>query len=91
MMTVAQSTAIPLIPAPRGRFSALTVGSDSQHLSGLTPRLRSLGATAVHGAATARAGGIPSPVGPHDVCIVDAPLPSLYDGCAGCAPSAGAG
>lgn len=79
MMTVAQSTAIPLIPAPRGRFSALTIGTDAVHLSALMPRLRSLGAAAVHSAATARAGRIPHPVGPHDVCVVEAPLTALPD------------
>ena len=79
MITVAQSTAVPLIPAPRGRFSALTVGTDSPHLVGLTPRLRSLGAAAVHNAASARSGQIPQPVGPHDVCVLDAALPILPD------------
>lgn len=79
MITVAQQTTVPLIPAPRGRFSALTVGTDSHHLASLTPRLRSLGATAVHNAATARAGQIPRPVGPHDLCVVESPLPQLRD------------
>jgi DNA-binding CsgD family transcriptional regulator len=79
MITVAQSTAVPLIPAPRGRFAALTVGTDSHHLVGLTPRLRSLGAAAVHNATSARSGQIPQPVGPHDVCVLDAALPILPD------------
>jgi DNA-binding CsgD family transcriptional regulator len=79
MITVAQGTAVPLIPAPRGRFSALTVGTDSHHLVGLTPRLRSLGAAAVHNATSARSGQIPQPVGPHDVCVLDAALPILPD------------
>jgi DNA-binding CsgD family transcriptional regulator len=79
MMTVAQSTAVPLIPAPRGRFGALAVGADAAHLSAVMPRLRSLGASAVHSAATAGAGRIPHPVGPHDICVIDAPLASLPD------------
>jgi DNA-binding CsgD family transcriptional regulator len=79
MITVAQHTAVPLIPAPRGRFAALTVGNESHHLIGLTPRLRSLGAAAVHNASTARNGHIPQPVGPHDVCVLDAPMLVLQD------------
>lgn len=79
MMTVAQSTAVPLVPSPRGRFSALTVGADSGHLAALTPRLRSLGATAVHRAATARSGGIPQPVSHHDLCVLETPLDTLRD------------
>lgn len=79
MITVAQRSSVPLIPMPRGRFSALTVGTDSHHLAGLAPRLRSLGATAVHNAATAHRGQVPRPTGGHDVCIVEAPLPHLRD------------
>jgi DNA-binding CsgD family transcriptional regulator len=79
MITVAQQTAVPLVPAPRGRFSALTVGIDSTHLAGLSPRLRSLGATAVHSAVTARSGQVPRPVGPHDVCVIESALPQLRD------------
>lgn len=79
MITVAQRTAVPLIPAPRGRFSALTVGTDPQHLSGITPRLRSLGASAVHSAPSARSGQVPRPVSSNDVCVVEASLPMLHD------------
>ncbi|HEX6888379.1 MAG TPA: LuxR C-terminal-related transcriptional regulator [Candidatus Nanopelagicales bacterium] len=79
MITVAQRTAAPLIPAPRGRFSALTVGTDSQHLVSITPRLRSLGASAVHAARSTLAGGIPSPTTQHDVCVLDAPATQVRE------------
>lgn len=79
MITVAQQTTVPLIPAPRGRFAALTVGPSSDHLTNLTPRLRSLGATAVHSSSTARLGQVPRPMGGHDVCVVDVALPHLRD------------
>jgi DNA-binding CsgD family transcriptional regulator len=79
MITVAQRTAVPLIPTPRGRFSALTVGTDLQHLTGITPRLRSLGASAVHSATSARTGQVPRPVSSNDVCVVEASLPMLHD------------
>lgn len=72
MMTVAESSAVPIIPMPRGRFTALTVGIDASHITGLTPKLRSLGAASVHRTATARGGNVPPPVGPHDVCVVEA-------------------
>ena len=79
MITVAQRSAAPLIPAPRGRFAALTVGADSHHLATLTPRLRSLGASAVHSAESARGGQIPRPTGQQDVCVLEVPLPHLRD------------
>jgi DNA-binding CsgD family transcriptional regulator len=79
MITVAQNTAVPLIPSPRGRFAALTVGSESHHLASLTPRLRSLGAAAVHSATTSRSGRVPRPTGPHDVCVLDAPLNTVNE------------
>jgi DNA-binding CsgD family transcriptional regulator len=79
MITVAQRTTAPLIPAPRGRFAALTVGVDSQHLVTLTPRLRTLGATAVHAARTARGGPLPQPAGTHDVGVLDVPATCVRD------------
>lgn len=79
MITVAQSAAVPIIPMPRGRFAALTVGVDVAHVAGLTPRLRSLGASAVHRAATARGGQVPSPNGPHDLCVVEASGPQIRE------------
>ena len=79
MITVAQSTAVPIIPLPRGRFAALTVGVDAAHVAGLTPRLRSLGASAVHRATTARGGQVPSPNGPHDLCVVEAAGPQIRE------------
>jgi DNA-binding NarL/FixJ family response regulator len=79
MITVAQSTAVPIIPLPRGRFSALTVGIDAAHVTGLTPRLRSLGASSVHRAATARGGQIPSPTGQHDLCVIEAAGPQIRE------------
>ncbi len=79
MITVAQSTAVPIIPMPRGRFTALTVGIESTSVAGLTPRLRSLGASAVHRAATARGGQVPSPQGPHDLCVVEASGPQIRE------------
>jgi DNA-binding NarL/FixJ family response regulator len=79
MITVSQGTAVPLVPAPRGRFTALTVGADAQHLAGMTPRLRSLGATSVHTAATARTGQVPRTNNSSDVCVVAASLPMLPD------------
>ena len=79
MITVAQRTAVPLIPAPRGRFSALTVGAEAQHLAVLTPRLRSLGASAVHNATSARSGQVPRPVSTTDVCVIEAAPPGLHD------------
>ncbi len=72
MMTVAESAAVPIIPMPRGRFTALTVGIDATHVTGLTPRLRSLGASCVHRASTARVGQVPAPIGSHDVCVLAA-------------------
>ena len=79
MITVAQRSTAPLIPAPRGRFCALTIGADSHHLATLHPRLRSLGATTVHSAESARAGRTPLPSGQQDVCVVEVPLPLLRD------------
>lgn len=79
MITVAQSATVPIIPLPRGRFAALTVGVDAAHVAGLTPRLRSLGASAVHRAATARGGQVPSPNGPHDLCVVEATGPQIRE------------
>jgi DNA-binding CsgD family transcriptional regulator len=79
VITVAQSNAVPIIPLPRGRFAALTVGVDSTHVAGLTPRLRSLGASAVHRAATARGGQVPSPTGAHDLCVVEASGPQVRE------------
>ncbi len=79
MITVAQSTTAPIIPLARGRFAALTVGVDAAHVAGLTPRLRSLGAAAVHRAATARGGQVPSPNGPYDLCVVEATGPHLRE------------
>ncbi|MCU0301850.1 MAG: helix-turn-helix transcriptional regulator [Candidatus Nanopelagicales bacterium] len=79
MITVAQRTTAPLIPAPRGRFAALTVGVDSQHLVALTPRLRTLGASAVHAARTARGGVLPHPGGSHDVGVLDVPVSCVRD------------
>ncbi len=79
MMTVAESAAVPIIPMPRGRFAALTVGIDPTHVTGLTPRLRSLGASAVYRAPTARDGQVPSPLGAHDVCVVEASGPQVRD------------
>jgi DNA-binding NarL/FixJ family response regulator len=79
VITVAQSTAVPIIPLPRGRFSALTVGVDASHVAGLTPRLRSLGASVVNRAATARGGQVPSPNGPHDLCVVEAAGPQIRE------------
>lgn len=72
MIAVAQSTAAPIIPIPKGRFSALTVGIDATVVTGLTPRLRSMGASSVHRAASARGGQVPAPTGPHDLCVVQA-------------------
>ena len=79
MITVAQSNAVPIIPLPRGRFSALTVGVDAAHVAGLTPRLRSLGASVVQRATTARGGQVPSPNGPHDLCVVEAAGPQIRE------------
>ncbi len=79
MITVAQSSAVPIVPLPRGRFTALTVGVDTTHVSGLTPRLRSLGATSVHRAATARGGQVPRPTSQHDVCVVEAAGPQIRE------------
>ena len=79
MITVAQHTAVPLIPAPRGRFTALTVGTDPQHLSTLTPRLRSLGASAVMSTPSARSGQVPRPSSTTDVCVVEAAPPMLHE------------
>jgi DNA-binding NarL/FixJ family response regulator len=79
VITVAQSTAVPIIPLPRGRFAALAVGVDAAHVAGLTPRLRSLGASAVHRATTARGGQVPSPNGPHDLCVVEATGPQIRE------------
>jgi DNA-binding CsgD family transcriptional regulator len=79
VITVAQSTAVPIIPLPRGRFAALTVGVDAAHVAGLTPRLRSLGASAVHRAATARGGQVPSPSGAHDIAVVEASGPQVRE------------
>jgi DNA-binding NarL/FixJ family response regulator len=79
VITVAQSTAVPIIPLPRGRFAALAVGVDAAHVAGLTPRLRSLGASAVHRASTARGGQVPSPNGPHDLCVVEATGPQIRE------------
>jgi len=79
MITVAQRSTIPMIPAPRGRFTALTVGADSGHLIGLAPRLRSLGASSVHSMESARHGQVPRPIGQHDLCVLDSPLPQLRD------------
>jgi DNA-binding CsgD family transcriptional regulator len=79
MITVAQSNAAPIIPLPRGRFAALTVGVDAAHVAGLTPRLRSLGASAVQRAITARGGQVPSPNGPHDLCVVEAAGPQVRE------------
>jgi DNA-binding CsgD family transcriptional regulator len=79
MITVAQSNAVPIIPMPRGRFSALTVGVDAAHVAGLTPRLRSLGASVVQRATTARGGQVPSPSGPHDLCVVEAAGPQIRE------------
>jgi DNA-binding NarL/FixJ family response regulator len=79
MITVAQRTTAPLIPSPRGRFAALTVGVDSQHLVSVTPRLRSLGATAVHAARTARAGRLPMAATSLDVGVLDAPAACVLD------------
>jgi len=79
VITVAQSTAVPIIPMPRGRFAALTVGVDAAHVAGLTPRLRSLGASAVHRATTARGGQVPSPNGPHDLCVIEASGPQIRE------------
>ncbi len=79
MITVAQSTAMPMIPLPRGRFAALTVGLDASRGAGLTPRLRSLGASAVHRAGTARGGQVPSPTGPHDLCVIEATGPQVRE------------
>ena len=79
MITVAQSTAVPIVPLPRGRFAALTVRIDAPHVTRLTPRLRSLGASSVHRAATARGGQIPSPTGQHDLCVVEAVGPQIRE------------
>ncbi len=79
MITVAQSATVPIIPLPRGRFAALTVGVDAAHVAGLTPRLRSLGASAVYRATTARGGQVPSPNGPHDLCVVEAAGPQVRE------------
>jgi DNA-binding CsgD family transcriptional regulator len=79
VITVAQSTAVPIIPMPRGRFAALTVGVDAARGAGLTPRLRSLGASAVHRAGTARGGQVPSPNGPYDLCVVEATGPQIRE------------
>lgn len=79
MITVAQSAAVPIIPLPRGRFAALTIGVDATHVAGLTPRLRSLGASAVHRATTARGGQVPSPNGPHDLCVIEAAGPQIRE------------
>ncbi len=77
MINVAQSTTEALIPVQRGRFSAMTVGSENLQAAGLAPRLRSLGATVVHRAPTALTGSLPQPAGPHDVCIVTGAGPEL--------------
>jgi DNA-binding CsgD family transcriptional regulator len=79
VITVAQSTSVPIIPLPRGRFSALTVGVDAAHVAGLTPRLRSLGAAVVNRAATARGGQVPSPTGLHDLCVIEASGPEIRE------------
>jgi DNA-binding CsgD family transcriptional regulator len=78
MINVAQSASIP-IPLPRGRFSALAVAIDTAHVSGLTPRLRSLGASSVHRAASARGGQVPAPKGPQDLCVIEATGPQIRD------------
>ncbi len=70
MITVAQSSTAPMIPVPRGRFSAMTVGVENLQSAGLPPRLRSMGATVVHRAPSALAGPLPAPAGPHDLCIM---------------------
>lgn len=72
MMTVTESSTVPVTTMPRGRFTALTVGIDASHVTGLTPKLRSLGASSVHRASTARGGVVPAPIGSHDVCVVEA-------------------
>lgn len=78
MINVAQSDSIP-IPLPRGRFAALAVAIDSAHVTGLTPRLRSLGATCVHRAVSARGGQVPASSGPHDLCVLEASDPQLRE------------
>jgi DNA-binding CsgD family transcriptional regulator len=70
MISVAQRTSYPVIPAPRSRFAALTVTDTPNHLSGLDSQLRTLGATAVahsHGSGDA----VPRPLSGADLCILD--------------------
>ncbi len=72
MISVAQQHAVPIVPVPRRRFTAMTVSRDPRALAGLAPRLRSLGAVAIHEAATARSASCPSPGTSADVCVLDA-------------------
>lgn len=70
MISVAQRTSYPVIPAPRNRFAALTVTESPNHLNGLDSQLRSLGATTV--AHVHNPGeGVPRPVSGADLCILD--------------------
>jgi DNA-binding CsgD family transcriptional regulator len=70
MISVAQRTSYPVVPAPRSRFAALTVTETPNHLSGLDHQLRALGATAV---AHAQGAGdaVPRPLSGADLCILD--------------------
>lgn len=71
MITVAQRRTPP-VHMPRTRFTALTIGREPRQRAALGPRLRSLGASVVHEAATARTAGTPRPTSTHDVCVLDA-------------------
>lgn len=70
MISVAQRTSYPVIPAPRNRFAALTVTQSPNHLSGLDSQLRSLGATTVAHVHN-QGDGVPRPVSGADLCILD--------------------
>lgn len=69
MISVAQRTSYPVIPAPRSRFAALTVTDTPSHLSGLDNQLRTLGATTV--AHSGNTENVPRPISGADLCVLD--------------------
>lgn len=76
MISVAQRTSYPVIPAPRNRFSALTISDAPGHLSGIDTQLRSLGATSVAASDHVRDDVAP-PTSVSDLCVVDGSAPDL--------------
>lgn len=79
MISVAQRTSYPVIPAPRSRFAALTVTDVPGHLNGLDTQLRSLGATTVAHAQATTVDNLPRPVSGADLCILDGAASHLVD------------